>query len=65
MLKWMLTLAVAVLVFGIAAPHLARVWRLGRLPGDVVFRVRGRAYAFPFTSTLVLSLIIYLVSRLL
>jgi len=65
MLKWMLTLAIAVVVFGICAPQLARVWRLGRLPGDVVVRVRGRAYAFPFTSTLVLSFIVYLVSRLL
>ncbi len=65
MLKWILTLAVAVFIWGVCAPHLARVWRLGRLPGDVVFRFRGRSYAFPFTSTLVLSLLIYLVARLL
>lgn len=65
MLKWLLTLLVAIFVLGVCTPHLARFIRFGRLPGDVVFRFRGRAYAFPFASTLLLSLLLLVVSRLL
>lgn len=64
MLKWILTLVIAIFLFGICAPHLARAVRLGRLPGDVALRFRGRAYVFPFTSTLLLSGVVLLVSRL-
>ena len=64
MLKWILTLVVAIFVLGIVAPHLARFIRFGQLPGDVAFRCRGRNYVFPFATTLLLSLILWLVSRL-
>lgn len=64
MLKWMLTLVVVIFVMGIAAPHLARFIRFGQLPGDTHFRFRGRDYRFPFTTTLLLSGLFYLFSRL-
>ena len=64
MLKWILTLVVAIFVLGIVAPHLARFIRFGQLPGDVAFRFRGRNYVFPFATTLLLSLILWLVFRL-
>lgn len=64
MLKWILTLVVAIFVLGICMPHLARFIRFGRLPGDVAFRFRGRTYVFPFTSTLLLSILLIVVSRL-
>lgn len=64
MWKWILTLVVAIFVLGIVAPHLARFIRFGQLPGDVAFRFRGRNYVFPFTTTLLFSLILWLVSRL-
>lgn len=65
MLKWILTLLITIFVFGLAAPHLARILGLGSLPGDVAFRFRGRTYVFPFTSTLLLSLLAYLLFRIL
>lgn len=65
MLKWILTLVVAIFVLGICAPHLARFIRFGRLPGDLSLRFRGRVYSFPFTSTVLLSLLLLLLSRLL
>ncbi len=34
MLKWLLTLVVAIFLLGIIAPHLARFIRFGQLPGD-------------------------------
>ncbi len=65
MLKWILTLVVAIFVLGIAAPHLARFIRFGQLPGDVAFRFRGKSYFLPFATTIVISLLLLLLSRLL
>lgn len=64
MLKWILTLVIAIFLLGICAPHVARFVRLGKLPGDLAWRFRGRTYTFPFTSTLLLSLLLFLLSRL-
>jgi hypothetical protein len=64
MLKWILTLVIALFVLGIAAPHIARFVRFGKLPGDIAFRFRGKTYAFPLTSTLLFTLLLWLISRL-
>jgi hypothetical protein len=64
MLKWILTLVVAIFLLGIIAPHLARFIRLGQLPGDIAFRFRGRSYFLPFTTTVILSALLFLISRL-
>ena len=64
MLKWILTLVIAIFLLGIIAPHVARFIRLGRLPGDIAFRFRGRTYYLPFASTIILSLLFMFVWRL-
>lgn len=64
MLKWILTLVVAIFVLGILAPHLARFIRFGRLPGDIAFRFRSRTYYLPFATAIILSGLLLLVSRL-
>ena len=64
MLKWILTLVIAIFVLGIAAPHLARFIRFGKLPGDAAFQFRGKSYFFPVASTLLFSLLLWLISRL-
>ena len=64
MLKWILTLVIAIFLLGLLTPHLARFIRFGKLPGDVGFRFRGRVYHFPFTSIILLSLLLWLISRL-
>jgi len=63
LLKWLLTLAVALAVLTVVSPWLAR-YGLGRLPGDISVRIRGRDYYFPFTTTIVLSLALTLIARL-
>lgn len=63
MLKWVLVVVVLVLVTGLFRPVLSRSLRLGRLPGDVHVRFRGRAYHFPFTSTVLLSLLAWAIVR--
>jgi hypothetical protein len=65
MLKWILTLVIAIFVLGMIAPHVARFIRLGRLPGDIAFRFRGRTYYLPFATTILLSALLILVSRFL
>ncbi len=64
MLKWVLALAIALVVLTALAPRLAR-YGLGRLPGDVTVRYKGRLYYLPFTSTILLSLALTLLVRLL
>jgi hypothetical protein len=63
MLKWLLTLVVALVVLTILAPGLRR-YGLGRLPGDVTVRVHGRDVYLPFTTTILLSLALTLIGRL-
>lgn len=57
MIKWLIALAVTVVVAGVLAPRLRRRLRLGRLPGDLQLRWHGRDYVFPFATTLLLSLL--------
>ena len=64
MLKWVVTLIIALVVLTALSPWLYR-FGLGRLPGDMVVRYRGRLYYLPFTSTLLLSLALTLIARVL
>jgi Protein of unknown function (DUF2905) len=63
-LKWLITLAVALVVLTALSPWLAR-FGLGRLPGDVRVRMKGRDYFLPFTTTILLSLALTAIARLL
>ena len=63
MLKWLLVLVVGLIVLALMAPWLAR-HGLGRLPGDVTVRWRGRSIYLPITTTILLSLLLTLVTRL-
>jgi hypothetical protein len=54
-LKWLLTTALALVVLTAVSPLLAR-YGLGRLPGDVTVRWRGRDWYLPFTTTILMSL---------
>jgi hypothetical protein len=61
MLKWLITIVVALFLFSGLQRTLAR-FGLGRLPGDFVIRLRGRDYPIPLTSTLLLSALFALLS---
>jgi len=62
MLKWLLVLVVGIVVISLASPWLAR-HGLGRLPGDVTVRWKGRTVYLPITTTVLLSLLLTLVAR--
>ena len=63
MLKWMVTLFIALLILSAAAPWLGR-FGLGRLPGDLRIPARGRTLYIPFTTTVVLSVLVWLIGRI-
>jgi hypothetical protein len=63
MLKWLLVLVVGVVVITLATPWLAKRG-LGRLPGDITVNWRGRRIYLPITTTVLLSLALTLVGRL-
>ena len=63
MLKWIIVVVLMVLVTGLCRPGLTRTLRLGRLPGDLHFSLRGRAFHLPFTSTILLSLLAWVILR--
>ncbi len=62
MMKWLLVLVVGLVVLSLAAPWLAR-YGLGRLPGDIVVRFRGRPVYLPITTTIVISLLLSVIAR--
>lgn len=64
MIKWLLTLFIALAVLTALSPWLARLG-IGRLPGDVTVRVKGRDYYLPFTTTIVLSVALALLTKVL
>lgn len=63
MLKWLLTLLLAIFILGLVTPWLRQRLGLGRLPGDFSCRYRGRDYFFPFASTVVFSLLLLFISH--
>lgn len=62
MLKWLLTLFIALAVLSAATPWLSRLG-IGRLPGDFRIALRGRVLYVPFASTVLLSLLVWLIGR--
>ncbi len=62
MFRWLLTIFLALVVFSAMLPWLERLG-VGRLPGDLRFRVFGKTFFLPFASTIVLSLVIFLIAR--
>ena len=63
MLKWLLVLVVGVVVITLLTPWMSR-YGLGRLPGDITVRWRGRPVYLPITTTLLLSALLTLFARL-
>ena len=63
MLKWLLVLVVGIVVIALFTPWLTRRG-LGRLPGDITVRWRGRNVYLPITTTVLLSLALTLFARL-
>ena len=64
MIRWLLVVFLALLLFSGLRPWLEKLG-LGKLPGDFRFRLFGRDWFIPFASSIVLSLLAMLITRLL
>jgi Protein of unknown function (DUF2905) len=56
LLKWLLTIVIALLLLGVISPWLRRRG-LRRMPGDISITRNGQQYFFPIGSTILLSLL--------
>ncbi|MDO9420279.1 MAG: DUF2905 domain-containing protein [Herminiimonas sp.] len=62
MFRWFIVIFLAVIVFSAALPWLEK-FGVGKLPGDVRFTVFGKTIFLPFASTVLLSLVVFLVAK--
>ncbi|MFM2262568.1 MAG: hypothetical protein RI959_1244 [Pseudomonadota bacterium] len=63
MFRWMIVIFLALLLISWFSPLLQRLG-LGRLPGDFRFRLFGREFFLPVTTTVLLSIAAGLVARI-
>ena len=64
MIRWVIVIFVALIVFSALLPWLEKLG-IGRLPGDLRFTLFGRVFSLPFASTILISLVVFLVARFL
>ena len=64
MLRWVIVTFLALLLISWVRPWLDKMG-LGKLPGDFHFKLFGREWFIPLTSTLLLSFILTLISKFL
>ena len=62
-MRWLLVFLLACLVFNGLQGWLRKIG-LGKLPGDFSFRVRGREWYVPLTSSVVLTVLAMLIGLL-
>jgi hypothetical protein len=63
-MRFLVTLFLALIVLTALQPWLRKLG-IGRLPGDFNFRLFGREWSIPLTSTILLSLAAALIARML
>ncbi|MET1113886.1 MAG: DUF2905 domain-containing protein [Comamonas sp.] len=62
MIRWLIIIFLALLLINGLSNLLERIG-LGRLPGDLRFRIFGRQIFLPFASTVLLSVIAALIAK--
>ncbi len=63
MFRWIIVIFLALLLINGLSPWLQRLG-FGKLPGDLRFRLFGREWFIPLTTTVLLSLLAGLIARL-
>ncbi len=64
MIRWVLAIFIGLIVFTALLPWLEKLG-IGRLPGDVRFKLFGKIFSLPFASTILISLAVLLIARFL
>jgi hypothetical protein len=63
MIRWIIVIFLALVFISWFTPLLQRLG-FGKLPGDLRFKLFGREWFLPFTTTVILSLVVAGISRL-
>lgn len=64
MIRWIIVIFLALMLISWFTPLLHRMG-FGKLPGDLRFRLFGREWFIPLTTTIILSLVAGVVAKLL
>ncbi|MBC3809018.1 DUF2905 domain-containing protein [Undibacterium seohonense] len=64
MIRWVVVIFIGLVVFANLLPWLQKLG-IGKLPGDLRFKLFGKIFTIPFASTVLLSLAILLVAKFL
>ena len=64
MIRWRLLVFLVLLLIQGVTPWLTKLG-LGRLPGDFRFKIFGKPFFIPITTTLILSMVCALIARVL
>ncbi len=64
MIRWLIVVLLALILINGVTPWLQKLG-FGRLPGDLRFKIFGREFFIPLTTTIVLSLVAAGISKLL
>jgi hypothetical protein len=64
MIRWVLVIFIGLVLFANLLPWLQKLG-IGKLPGDLRFKLFGKIFTIPFASTILLSLVILLVAKFL
>ena len=62
MIRWLFVIFLVLILFSSALPWLEKLG-IGRLPGDLRFSIFGKKIFLPFASTILVSLVVFLVAR--
>ena len=63
MIRWILVIFLALVLISWFSPFLQKMG-FGKLPGDLRFRLFGREWFIPLTTTVILSLVAGLIAKL-
>jgi hypothetical protein len=63
MIRWLIVIFIALMLINWFTPFFSKLG-FGRLPGDLRFTLFGREFFLPLTTTIILSLVASLVSKL-
>lgn len=63
MIRWMLVIFLALILISWFSPFLQKLG-FGRLPGDFRFRLFGREWFLPVTTTVLLSMVASVIAKL-
>ena len=64
MWRWLLAIFIILLLVNAVTPWFKKIG-FGRLPGDLNFKLFGREFNLPFTTTIILSLAAVAISKVL